>query len=258
MLIKRGPSWHFQMHFREKTYVFWFKCQWYMVFDATGTIENNSALLRVMAWRRASDKPLPEPKIPQLSDVIWRHFDLDLQAYLPIMIVTQILCRNGHIAGHGWSTFSFKDLPLKLFCGWYIFVRPMECQSLLIGGIVSISGLIVIESGTAQSRMLTQVIVVRKASLPFYQKPSAVTIVKQRTLYISFKVSRCSSNDYRVNMLGTFRNVCNNKKQTTCRMYREHGVTTFGRIMLEIKGIYYLYKSGIAPLFIQCHMGPLY
>ena len=64
----------------------------------------------------------------------------------------------------------------------------MECQSLLICDIVSISGLIVSKSSTAQSRMLAEVNVVRKASLPFYQEPSAVTMVKQRTLYISFKV----------------------------------------------------------------------
>ena len=155
-----------------------------LAFDVIGTIENNSAMVRVMAWRGTSDKPLPEPKITQLSDVIWRHFDLDLQAYLAIMTVTQVLCHNCHIAGQGWGIFSFKDLPLKLFCGWYIFVRPMECQSLLIGGIVSISGLIVIKFGTAQSRMLTEVIVVGKAPLPLYQEPSAVTIVKQRTLYL--------------------------------------------------------------------------
>ena len=36
-------------------------------------IENKSALVRVMAWRRTGDKPLPEPMMTQFTDVYMRH-----------------------------------------------------------------------------------------------------------------------------------------------------------------------------------------
>ena len=38
-----------------------------------GLIDNKSALVQVMAWRRAGDKPLPEPLPTQFTDASMRH-----------------------------------------------------------------------------------------------------------------------------------------------------------------------------------------
>ena len=36
-------------------------------------IDKKSALVRVMAWRRTGDKPLPEPLLTQFTDAYMRH-----------------------------------------------------------------------------------------------------------------------------------------------------------------------------------------
>ena len=36
-------------------------------------IDNKSALVRVMAWRRTGDKPLPEPMMIQFTDAYMQH-----------------------------------------------------------------------------------------------------------------------------------------------------------------------------------------
>ena len=36
-------------------------------------IDNKSALVQVMAWRRTGDKPLPDPMLTQIFVAIWRH-----------------------------------------------------------------------------------------------------------------------------------------------------------------------------------------
>ena len=36
-------------------------------------IDNTSALVQVMAWRRAGDKPLPEAMMTQFTDAYMRH-----------------------------------------------------------------------------------------------------------------------------------------------------------------------------------------
>ena len=38
-----------------------------------GLIDNNSALVQVMAWRRTGDKPLPEPILTQFTDAYMWH-----------------------------------------------------------------------------------------------------------------------------------------------------------------------------------------
>ena len=38
-----------------------------------GPIENKPALVQVMVWRRAGDKPLPEPMMVQFTDAYMRH-----------------------------------------------------------------------------------------------------------------------------------------------------------------------------------------
>ena len=38
-----------------------------------GPVNNKSALIQVMAWRRTGDKPLPEPVMTQFTDVYMHH-----------------------------------------------------------------------------------------------------------------------------------------------------------------------------------------
>ena len=40
-------------------------------------INNNSALVQVMAWRRIGDKPLPEAMLTQFTDAYMRHWEED-------------------------------------------------------------------------------------------------------------------------------------------------------------------------------------
>ena len=44
-----------------------------LMFVANGPINNKSALVQVMAWRRTGDKPLPEPVLTQISNAYIRH-----------------------------------------------------------------------------------------------------------------------------------------------------------------------------------------
>ena len=38
-----------------------------------GLIDNKSALVQVIAWRRTGDKPLPEPMMTKFIDAYMRH-----------------------------------------------------------------------------------------------------------------------------------------------------------------------------------------
>ena len=40
-----------------------------------GQSDNKPALVRVMAWRRRGDKPLPEPMLTQFTDGYMRHYE---------------------------------------------------------------------------------------------------------------------------------------------------------------------------------------
>ena len=42
-------------------------------FDPRSPIDNKTALVQVMAWRRTGDKPLSEPMLAQFTDVYMRH-----------------------------------------------------------------------------------------------------------------------------------------------------------------------------------------
>ena len=42
-------------------------------FVVKGSIDNNPALVQVMAWRRTGDKPLPEAMMTQFTDAYMRH-----------------------------------------------------------------------------------------------------------------------------------------------------------------------------------------
>ena len=42
-------------------------------FVPKGKIDNNPALVVIMAWRRIGDKPLSEPMLAQITDAYMRH-----------------------------------------------------------------------------------------------------------------------------------------------------------------------------------------
>ena len=42
-------------------------------FIAEGPTDDKPSLVQVMAWRRADDKPLPEPMMPQFTDAYMWH-----------------------------------------------------------------------------------------------------------------------------------------------------------------------------------------
>ena len=42
-------------------------------FVPKGLIDNKSALVQAMAWRRTGDKPLPESMLTQFTDAYMRH-----------------------------------------------------------------------------------------------------------------------------------------------------------------------------------------
>ena len=70
----KWPPFHrryFQMHFREWTFfIFWLKFTEVFPKDP---IDNNQALVKIMAWRRIGDKPLPEPILTWITDAYMLH-----------------------------------------------------------------------------------------------------------------------------------------------------------------------------------------
>ena len=44
-----------------------------MKYAPRGLVDNDPALVQVMAWRRTGDKPLPEPMITKFNDVYMQH-----------------------------------------------------------------------------------------------------------------------------------------------------------------------------------------
>ena len=43
-------------------------------FVLKGQIDNNSALVQIMAWRQSGDKPLSEPMLTEFIDAYMRHW----------------------------------------------------------------------------------------------------------------------------------------------------------------------------------------
>ena len=56
---------------QKKRLAFWFEFH-YSLFPK-GPNDKESGLVQVMAWRRAGDKPLPEPRLTQLTDAYMQH-----------------------------------------------------------------------------------------------------------------------------------------------------------------------------------------
>ena len=117
----------------KKTDVFWSKCHWRLMPTVQLQIIQHwfgQWLGAEQATSHYLNQRWPSPPTPFGVTSTWTY-------RLCVTMVT--LLATGEVHSHLRTYFS-----LKRFCGWYIFVRPMECQSILIGGIVSISGLIVI------------------------------------------------------------------------------------------------------------------
>ena len=53
------------------SFVFWISLK----FVPKGPIDNTTALVQVMAWRRTGDKPLPEPMMTQFTHVYMQHWE---------------------------------------------------------------------------------------------------------------------------------------------------------------------------------------
>ena len=61
-----------------KMLIIWFDFHWNLIyvslkFVPTGSINNKSSLVHVMAWRRTGDKPLPEPLQTKFTVPYMRH-----------------------------------------------------------------------------------------------------------------------------------------------------------------------------------------
>ena len=62
---------HFQLHFLNENDII--LIQIWLKYVPRSPIDNNPALVQVMAWRRTGDKPLPEPNMTQFTDAYKRH-----------------------------------------------------------------------------------------------------------------------------------------------------------------------------------------
>ena len=51
----------------------WISIEISLKFVPNGPIDDKSALVQVMAWRRTGDKPLPKPMLTQFTDAYMRH-----------------------------------------------------------------------------------------------------------------------------------------------------------------------------------------
>ena len=59
------------MHFFNEKFYILIKIS--LKFIPKGPIDNKAALVKVMAWCRIGDKPLPEPTLTQITDAYMRH-----------------------------------------------------------------------------------------------------------------------------------------------------------------------------------------
>ena len=102
------------MHFYEWSFVFWLKLiEISLKFVPKGPIDNNIALVQIMAWRRIGDKPLLEPMMTRFTDTYMRHqgrwVNQELRACFLSLAQSKLrLCSANHRPGY-WS-----NLP----CDW--------------------------------------------------------------------------------------------------------------------------------------------
>ena len=80
MCINSSPPWQNGCHIADDNFNLVFMNEKFCVsirillkFVPKGLIDNKSVLVRVMAWRRTGDKPLPEPLLTQFTNAYMRH-----------------------------------------------------------------------------------------------------------------------------------------------------------------------------------------
>ena len=68
---RRFPDDIFRGNFMNEKFCIWIKIS--MKFDPKSSIDNNAAMVQIMAWRRTGDKPLSEPMLTQFTDTYTRY-----------------------------------------------------------------------------------------------------------------------------------------------------------------------------------------
>ena len=75
-------------------------------------IDNKSEWVQVMAWCRTGDKPLPEPKLTQITDAY-----VQLKSAQCFNILPSRTCiRNGNNVCYGWSPFHLYSYDYFTIC----------------------------------------------------------------------------------------------------------------------------------------------
>ena len=93
-------------------------------------IDNKSALLKVMAWRRTGDKPLPEPMLTQFTDAYmydfirrWVKFVTGQYTYLLNVDKHTIIIISACVLTH-WVLHKMADGIFKVYLVWnYILIE---------------------------------------------------------------------------------------------------------------------------------------
>ena len=119
--------WHFEMHF----------CEWKVLcFDAISLrfvpklpIDNKSALVQVMAWRRTSDKPLPEPMSSQFTDAYKWHWGRWVNVWWKIKWIY-------------WDIYTPHFNKVERGIYWYHLVRPSICPSVRLSVCPSVDKIV--------------------------------------------------------------------------------------------------------------------
>ena len=60
-----------------------------LIFVSKGPIDNNPALVKIMAWRRIGDKPLSEPMLTWSTDAYMRHYGRWVKEHFVLTMTSQ-------------------------------------------------------------------------------------------------------------------------------------------------------------------------
>ena len=64
-----------------------------MIFVPTSLVDNNPALVQVMAWRQTGDKPLPEPMLTRFTHAYMQHMG-EMSLYICQQLALRIMHRQ--------------------------------------------------------------------------------------------------------------------------------------------------------------------
>ena len=99
-------------------------------FVPSGSIDNEPALVQVMAWRRTSDKPLSEPTLTQFTDAYMRHWGVGVGGWgVNHCIVAFISNTVVQLISHLNNRHKFLDIFLcyvvvSLWLIWWWLEKP--------------------------------------------------------------------------------------------------------------------------------------